>query len=167
MGLIKCRDCAREISTKATACPQCGAKPSSGISTRTILLVGGLAIWWYSATRPSDPTPTLLAKTSQEIAAEKVAAAKDDAAFQQTVRVALFAKAALRDPASLTWESIRANDDASVVCLEYRARNGFGGMNREFTVYAEGGHMSQDAKLWNKHCRVPLKDMKHVQFAVK
>ena len=30
MALIKCSECGNEVSDKATACPNCGAPPSSG-----------------------------------------------------------------------------------------------------------------------------------------
>ena len=30
MALIKCSECGKEVSDKATACPNCGAPPSSG-----------------------------------------------------------------------------------------------------------------------------------------
>ena len=33
MALIKCSECGKEVSDKATACPNCGAPPS-GVKTR-------------------------------------------------------------------------------------------------------------------------------------
>jgi hypothetical protein len=48
-------------------------------------------------------------------------------------------------------EEALVNDSGSVVCLTYRSRNGFGGMNREFAVYA-AGKPSQSVAAWNKHC---------------
>ncbi len=32
MALIKCSECGKEVSDKATACPNCGAPPSSGLA---------------------------------------------------------------------------------------------------------------------------------------
>ena len=41
--------------------------------------------------------------------------------------------------------------DAKWACIEYRARNGFGGMNRERVAFSEAGG-SQSPRAWNKHC---------------
>ena len=78
--------------------------------------------------------------------------------FRDTAIVVGSVKANLRNPESVKWESISANDDASVVCVQYRAQNGFGGMNREIVVYAKG-KVSQSAAVWNRHCTKPLNDM--------
>lgn len=100
----------------------------------------------------------------QSIAGEKLT--PSEAAFRKTALFAASIKKTMRDPDSLVWESIRANDDASVICVEYRARNGFGGMNREFAVYANS-KVSQKPTAWNKHCIKPMNDMKHVRYALK
>lgn len=75
-------------------------------------------------------TPPAKAKTPERIEAERQAAAsealakaKEELAFRKTVLAARALKGSLRDPDSLVWESIRANHDATVICMEYRARN--------------------------------------------
>jgi hypothetical protein len=78
--------------------------------------------------------------------------------FRDTAIVVGTVKASLRNPESVKWELIAANDDASVVCIQYRAQNGFGGMGREITVYANG-ITSQSVAAWNKHCAKRLNDM--------
>lgn len=100
-------------------------------------------------------------KTPEEIAA----AAKKERAFQKTVLLAKTIKGNLRDPSSVEWEAIRANDDASVICLQYRAKNGFGGFSREIAVLAQD-KASTDKKAWNKHCTGPLLDLKHARVAI-
>lgn len=47
MALIKCKECGNEISTKAEACPKCGAKiKSSGFGTR---ILKGIAIFFLGS----------------------------------------------------------------------------------------------------------------------
>jgi hypothetical protein len=60
-------------------------------------------------------------------------------------------KDAMRDPTSFVVEEALVNDAGTVACLTFRSRNGFGGMNREFAVYA-AGKLSQSGAIWNKHC---------------
>lgn len=173
MALIECAECDKQVSSKAESCPNCGAKPPKKTSLFT-WVAGGLFTYFVwsavSASLSSSPNtnsgPTRPDKTAEQLAAESAAKAEKEATFQKTLFAAAAIKKAMRDPDSLTWESIRSNDDASVICLEYRARNGFGGMNREFAVLANG-KASQKPAAWNKHCTQPLKDMKHVKYGLK
>ncbi|WP_156648800.1 hypothetical protein [Massilia sp. Leaf139] len=97
-----------------------------------------------------------------EKAAIKAAAQKR---FTATVGVLTSIKSAMRDPDSLKWQDIRANDDGSVVCVVYRARNGFGGMNLEHASFAGKSISTSDAS-WNKHCaNKSLYEMGHAKFA--
>jgi hypothetical protein len=112
------------------------------------------------------PTPKPVAKEAPPDPAIVARKQKEEATFMKTAIFARSVKQALRDPDSLVWEDMRANDDATVICLEYRARNGFGGMNREFAVYG-GGEVSQKPAAWNKYCTQPLADMKYVRHALK
>lgn len=67
--------------------------------------------------------------------------------------------ASMRDPDSLVIDDGRVNDDATLVCVEYRARNGFNGMNREFIAYDGNGKPHQNAGYWNAHCKKPMNVM--------
>jgi len=60
-------------------------------------------------------------------------------------------KSSLRNPASLSFISIRASADGGVICLKYRAQNGFGGMDIGHTIFKEG-EPSDSAASWNKNC---------------
>jgi hypothetical protein len=60
-------------------------------------------------------------------------------------------KNALRDPDSFKLERAFTTMDAKYACVLYRAKNGFGGMNREHVVFTEAGG-DQSAHGWNKHC---------------
>lgn len=64
---------------------------------------------------------------------------------------AMAIRAMVRNPASLSFESIRTNEDGSVICMTYRAQNGFGGMNLEPAIFT-GDKMARDQGKWNKYC---------------
>jgi len=57
----------------------------------------------------------------------------------------------MRDPESVRWQNIFTNDDGTIVCVAYRARNGFGGMNLEHATFANKQISTANAA-WNKHC---------------
>lgn len=60
-------------------------------------------------------------------------------------------KKSLHDPDSLKWSFIQANHDASVMCFEYRAKNGFGAMRLQQATYANK-KLIEGASAWNKNC---------------
>ena len=63
-------------------------------------------------------------------------------------------KKAARDPDSLTIDRAFGRTEkhgVTYVCVEYRGRNGFGGMNREHAVFSIVGG-DQSAHAWNKFC---------------
>lgn len=141
---------------------------NAGWPVRIFVLAGaGLLVAMCATATPSEAEKPkfniVQAPPDPAIAAAKQ---RKELAFQKTAYFAGTLKQSMRDPDSLVWEDIRANEDATVICLSYRARNGFGGMNREFAVYG-GGKASQKPAAWNKYCTQPLSDMKHVRHALK
>jgi hypothetical protein len=62
----------------------------------------------------------------------------------------------LRDPESLKIESMLITDKDGMACIEYRAKNGFGGMSRGRAVYILLALTTQDDKefatAWNQWC---------------
>ena len=57
----------------------------------------------------------------------------------------------LRDPDSLVLENVFARHPAYAICIRYRAKNGFGGYNREFVAFHDL-QLTKSAAIWNKHC---------------
>ena len=57
----------------------------------------------------------------------------------------------MREPDSVRWQQVATNDDGTIVCVTYRARNGFGGMNLEHATFAKETISTSNAA-WNKHC---------------
>jgi hypothetical protein len=88
-------------------------------------------------------------------AAAKAAPDPRQAEKDLQARTAMAAGAALkstaRDPDSLVIESGLASDDGKLLCVRYRARNGFGGMNREAVAFSNMKPVT-GASFWNAHC---------------
>jgi hypothetical protein len=91
-------------------------------------------------------------QTQEEKAANEAEIRLARARHYQAIIAAKMIKNALRDPASVQWDSVRVNDDGSLVCLVYRAKNGFGGMNLAPAVSFEG-KISTDGDVWTRYCK--------------
>ena len=170
MALKPCAECGVRISTQAEACPQCGAKARAtmGPIGRVVLglVAASVGISVFSSGGDDKPVekPAPLAKTPEQIASE----AAEKSRSQRAIFVVTALKHGLRDPDSVKWESVSVSDDSSVVCVEYRAKNGFGGVNFEQTVYTKR-KFSTAAKPWNRHCAGKrLNDLKPmVEYVLK
>ncbi len=151
MALQKCKECGNEVSSKAKACPQCGAAQPKKTSVFTWIIGGFFAVAVVAAVVGGTSSSTM---TPEQHAASK----QKSESMKKTMLALQAIKKSMRDPDSLKWEDITANDDASVICISYRAKNGFGGMNRDIaTVVNDKFHT--DKKTWNKHCTKPMNDM--------
>ena len=160
MPMISCAECGASVSTNAKTCPGCGvrarhfaAKPKAPPSKRTWLIVvlaglGLAAILTMSGVvappPPADPAADSRARTAYA--------------------AALDLKRNLRDPSSLTIDQAMVDDAAETVCLSYRARNGFGGLNREHVTIRAGTASTAPAR-WNKYCA--HKTMNDVTYAAR
>lgn len=155
MSLITCHECKNQVSTEAKTCPGCGAKVKkpTGLLTKIFLAFFGLVIVMTLVNGPGSGAAKPV-KTPEE----KAKSERENLRFGMAKTVASQLKAAARDPDSLVIESMRVNDDSSVICTEYRARNGFGGMNRELFVVLKD-RSSHSANDWNKHCTKSMYDM--------
>lgn len=161
MALIECKECGGPISSAAKACPKCGAAPPKRVGILGWLSVLFVAYIAYKLMAPSDPP------TPPPSAAEIERKARDEAVFRKVALAAATIKKNLREPDSVTWETILADSEANVMCFSYRARNGFGGMALEHISVAEG-KFSRKTQDWNRHCAGKmLNDMIHVRQALR
>lgn len=160
MAMIQCRECKREISSEASTCPGCGIKspakkPGPGVLGWTLAIASSLLIYrcitFQQVTASAPPPPDPVAEARFKMVAIVMAAIKQDA----------------RDPDSIIWDSARSSTDGNIICIEYRAKNGFGGTNREFVVMANGEPRRNKADDWNKHCTASLHDELKAKYAVK
>ena len=71
--------------------------------------------------------------------------------FQVASLIAKGIKDGINDPASLVFDGLSTNADASIVCVEYRARNAFNGVVRKYLTVT-GKSASESIDVWNKTC---------------
>jgi hypothetical protein len=157
MAMINCGECGASVSTEAKSCPACGAsrkvfrRPAgakSPMSRRKKIgiffgVTFGLGVIGEIAAGVSGTNPTAQTESAQE----KQSRHRDYQAYLAAKAI----KASLRNPDSLSFEQILVNDDGSVICMTYRAQNGFGGMNIEHVVFKDGDP-SQTRASWHKNC---------------
>lgn len=155
MALVKCSECGKQVSSAAAACPNCGAKPKKRTSLFTWIVTAFIGFAALSAlfSEPSEKSaasrPAPKVKSPEELRYEK-----------NLNRAAVAAQAlrkSMRNPDSFVLEQALAME-SNTICIEYRAQNGFGGMNRGRALLS-----ADDKKLlsdesdgfnssWNKSC---------------
>lgn len=163
MALEACKECGKQISKKAAVCPHCGYKPRrTSLVAKLFLVLIGIGVIGamfggggsdYDSGGTSSATAAKPSKTPEQIAEEK----KLEGLRLMAVLGADTLKKSMRNPESFKVSSALAMEKTGAVCYEYRAQNGFGGMNVETAVLTAEGEIktkSMDgfAKLWNKNC---------------
>ena len=154
MAMTSCKECGAKISDNAVNCPSCGFKPrrTSRVTMAIAILLGGgflITVFGGRSSLPSEPAVVQAPDPEKDAATKRYGAA---------MAVAASLKKAMRDPDTLQFESMRVSNDSSVICTEYRGRNGFGGMTKSVAVFVNGTG-GTDAARWNKHCQKPLYDL--------
>ena len=86
--------------------------------------------------------------------------------LQQTQFTTQLIKDSLKNPQSLEWNKILANENGSVICLEFQAKNGYGDNEIDFATFF---HLipSNNIENWKLHCLdEELIDMKMTVTAI-
>lgn len=160
MALIKCKECGNQVSPKAQSCPRCGArvarKPMGCGTLIAAVLLGAIVLGLGTSLigPKTSPSPAPPAPTPEQAATKK----KQDEALARAQAGAAMLKKAMRDPDSFKLSQALVIDGSGAVCYEYRARNGFGGMNVGYAVISSDGtafkteNDSGFRKLWQKEC---------------
>lgn len=144
MSMTTCKECGKSISNKAESCPSCGAKiKRTSLLTKIVLVlivVGSIPVIFSagSSSKPQNTKPE--AATPISLRMSNVAATED------TI------KSKLRNPDSLHWNRVLSNNDGTIVCLEARAQNGFGGMSLETYIRHDNKIETADAAGIKKYC---------------
>jgi hypothetical protein len=165
MAMTACTECKTQISTKALACPRCGARRRKPTSLFTWVFGGLFTIAVASGVISAANSPSARAGSSdaKPAAASVAADAADMKRYQAATSVAAYLKSRAREPDSLQFESMGVSDDATVVCSSYRARNGFGGMNREAMIFIGDEGQAATAAAWKRRCT----NLRDFMYAVK
>jgi hypothetical protein len=147
--------CGKEISRSAPTCPNCGHKPSrtSGLTSIITFILGAAVIGGIFSAAMNPPQPAAQ-QTPEQVAATK----REDQAVRRATLGAIMLKKSMRDPDSFKLESALVINGTGAVCYDYRAHNGFGGVNAEQAVLSADGMrfktstMDGFAALWNREC---------------
>ncbi|MEN0020448.1 MAG: zinc ribbon domain-containing protein [Planctomycetota bacterium] len=146
MAMVKCKECGRKVSTKAKACPQCGAPPKaqgSGCSgvVAALALVGGL-IWLVQSGTDVDQVgarrSTPQGESSSEVAPDERWRERSDtvSAYIMTER---FVRERLKAPRTAKFPGIfdgqqdhvsYLGDQQYAIVSYVDSENGFGAMLR-------------------------------------
>jgi hypothetical protein len=94
----------------------------------------------------------------EQVAAQRAALDAQTERLQLGKRAQAAVQQQLRDPQSLQVLQLRVDVTRGVGCVEYTARNGFGGTNRERAVFVSGS-VKPAADHWNKHCLPEMVDV--------
>jgi hypothetical protein len=153
MPLIKCKDCGHEISPSAKACPQCGAPSPREANNAAIGCLGVIILFAVSFFGASQCTSTPKETNATQEPPEIMTPAKAMES-QRMGRAALrmgLLRQHMREPESLKWEAALSDETGDLICLRYRAKNGFGGMNVEVAIFKGDKGYDQESD-WKKHC---------------
>ena len=152
MALRPCKECKREISSDAKACPNCGKKQraETGLGMGCLVLIGIVVIFGLIGSLGEHKSETSLSP------AEQVAKQKEEAAFSRAVRGAKALHESMRNPDSFKLSQALLMPDGTV-CYQYRAQNGFGGVNVGHAALTPSGQFRSNEMegfraLWNKLC---------------
>lgn len=171
MSIIKCKECGAEVSDKAKVCPKCGAPTPKKTSILTWFAVFIFVLIIFSISKdsnnmdgteqnftsgtsestPLNPTGKEKINDEKNIQNEQENKKRKELEYKALLGASSIKKA-MRDPDSLSFESVFITDNKDV-CYDYRARNGFGGMNKEYAVLTNKNNFySNNADIYNKKC---------------
>lgn len=156
MALIACHECKSQVSTTARQCPSCGAKVKKPVGKIGLIFAAIVVFAMLKCTIDRVDNPQTSRQTSPE--------SPPDPKFTAAVIAGTALKHSLHDPSSLEWMAIGVNNDATVVCLVYRAKNKFGALVIEQTVIS-GGTMSNDSRTWKKNCSNKSSELHDLTFS--
>ena len=175
MGMIKCRECSKDVSDKAKNCPHCGvAKPAPESKLRLYLKLGLGAVLVISMVRcisdqedqksqaATEKQRIEASKTPEQRARENAEKAKKEAEFQSVVTRLRALKMSTKNPSSFELVDAALMDDGTL-CATYRGTNSFN------AVITENKAIAKNLKIveWNRFCAGKSgTDMKYTQQAL-
>jgi len=135
MALIKCKECGKEISSEAGACPNCGHKKPKATSGVTwviagLIMIGVVGAIWDSGEKEDREAARLAAMTPEQRASEATVKAATEQRSSAQYACKEFVKRTLNDPDAAQF------DDASTYFTEKQAADKF---RVEVTVRAKNG----------------------------
>ena len=154
MALVKCKECGEQVSTKAKACPKCGAKPprkttrAAWMALFLVVLVVSKSCYDEATITPEQAAARAVKRAEEQRIAEAEAAErrKRDEENERVRRfnglhclmggthpiVERFVISQMRDPKSFEHIETRTSqlqNGKHQLRMMYRAANGYGGMS--------------------------------------
>ena len=135
MALKKCKECGKEVSTKAKECPSCGAPVKSSSSVGCLTVIGIIFIIIVIIGLISSLFKSSTPKTQEEIRKEQIE--KNFSAWDGSHRgLTALIKKSMNDPdsyghvESVYWDK----GDHLVVKTTFRGKNAFGGVVKNWVM---------------------------------
>ncbi len=158
----KCPQCAEFVKEEAKVCrfcshqfPEVVAVPKMSLGKKVLIGFGALVALNAVAHFGGKNGGTVSSAPGAAASAAPLAAKKtNDEIGGMAIVAGESLKKAMRDPDSLSIDRAFGRTEkhgVTYVCVEYRGRNGFGGMDREHAVFSLVGG-DQSAHAWNKYC---------------
>jgi hypothetical protein len=142
MAMTDCKECGKQISTQAKACPHCGAEPKDDdtFAKRLVMVIGGLVLVGIFST--CGGSETTAPKPPPDPAKEQ--------RFNEEVGALLYIKRNMKNPASFELvDFIRT--PANSLCIVYRGTNSFNAITTQRHVINDTTNSNSD-EAWNTHC---------------
>jgi hypothetical protein len=166
---MHCSGCGTNVERDSRFCRGCGcamtvvAVPSKKTSpfVKTVAVVLGLVVLLFIVIGTTSQSPPMTAEDIAANAASATAAAtktkRVNAQIEIATRGLVTLKKAARNPDSFVLVSALVIDATGATCYDYRAQNGFGGMNPGHAVLTSKGkfktnEMDGFSTLWNREC---------------
>lgn len=169
MALVDCKECGKKVSTDAASCPGCGTNQNFKKKTSKLTwAIGGIfAVAVLSAVFRPNEKSTVDSAVVQKMPEEIAGDLKKDVTLNKVALVLRTIKINLKDPESVEWITIAADDDAKAICVEYRAKNSFGAWTIEQMAVA-GDKFGKEPAFWNKTCagKKGIHDMMRAKHAL-
>jgi hypothetical protein len=123
MALVKCPECAAQISNKAKACPHCGATPPKKTSIVT-WGIGGLVLFAVLSTVFKTSGSSSVDAPPATAAAAPAKPTQADIEINTSILIAKKIKASMKNPDSFKLDKFLIYPGGST-CFEYRGTNSF------------------------------------------
>jgi hypothetical protein len=159
--LIECKTCSASVSSNANFCVKCGGKMNAVNASR----IGRVLLWCFAVMIGITTIAAFVGQSDFKATAQTAAQKNESDRMNLGVAAARVTKAAMRNPDSFVLEHAYVSEQL-VACLEYRAQNGFGGMNRMRVIVVHNPpELVQDddsakfASRWSSDCLTKSRDM--------
>lgn len=147
MAKVKCKVCGEEIEETISKCPRCDSLgPKKGKKVKLILLVVmiliviGFAAGYYSRKDEVE-------KPYEEVLKERL----DERLQRRAVTAALLLRTRIENSDSLKLESVRTNEDGSVLCFQFTEKDKNGKLKKSRASFVDGELDQSDAG-WKLFC---------------